>query len=162
MKLKNLLFILLLYTLLFFLVFNSYRFVIDADATGYLSVAEQYVKGNYHNAVNGIWSPLGSWMVAAFLHFNFDSILIAKYLNGLYGFVSLVTFFYLMKKFKLIFFIEIAIMLCSVLLILHFTFFRLFGDLLQLLFLLLYLNIICSNKFGSGYKKIIFAAYFMG
>lgn len=50
----------------------------------------------------------------------------------------------------------------AVLLILHFTFFRLFGDLLQLLLMLLYLNIICSKKFGTNYKGILLVAVIGG
>ena len=63
---------------------------------------------------------------------------------------------------KIRFFIEIAIMIAAILLILHFAFFRLFGDLLELLFLLLYLNIICSKNFSSNYKGIILAAFVGG
>jgi hypothetical protein len=159
MKSKHLLFFLTIYTSLFFILFPGYRYVIDPDATGYFSVAEQLAKGNFHNSVNGIWSPLGSWILAPFIKLNFDEILTAKYLNGLYGFLSVVSFFYLIKKFKIRFFIETAIMVGAVLLIVHFTFYRLFGDLLELFLMLLYLNIICSKKFGTNYKGILLAGF---
>ena len=162
MKSKHLLFFLVVYVCLFFILFPSYRYVIDPDSTGYFSVAEQLTKGNFYNSINGIWGPLGSWIMAPFLHFNFDGILTAKYLNGLYGLLSVASFFYLLKKFSLGIFIEKGIMVGAVLLILHFTFYRLFGDLLQLLILLLYLNIIYSKKFGDNYKTIILAAFIGG
>jgi hypothetical protein len=162
MKSKHLLLFLVVYVWLFFILFPGYRYVIDPDSTGYFSVAEQLANGDFYNSINGIWGLLGSWIIAPFIHFNFDEILIAKYLNGLYGLLSLTAFFYLLKKFKINFILEIAIITGAVLLILHFTFYRLFGDLLQLLILLLYLNVICSKKFGSSYKMIILGAVIGG
>jgi hypothetical protein len=162
MKSKHLLFFLAIYTSLFFILFPGYRYVMDPDATGYFSVAEQLAKGNFHNSINGIWSPLGSWILTPFIKLNFDEILTAKYLNGFYGFLSVIAFFYLIKKIKIRFFIAIAIMIGAVLLIVHFTFYRLFGDLLEMLLLLLYLNIICSKKFGTNYKGILLAGFIGG
>ena len=158
MRSKHLLLFLGSYTSLFLILFNGYRFVIDPDATGYFSVAEQLAKGNFHNSINGIWSPLGSWFLAPFIKLNFDEILSVKYLNGMYGCLSVAAFFYLLRKFKTRVFVATAAMTGAVLLILHFTFYRLFGDLLEVLCLLLYLNIICSEKFGTNYKGIISAA----
>jgi hypothetical protein len=162
MNSKHLLFFLIMYVCLFFILFSGYRYVIDPDSTGYFSVAEQLAKGDIHNSINGIWGPLGSWILTPFLRFNADEILTAKYLNGFYGFLSVLAFFYLIKKMKIRSLIGMAIMVASVLLIVHFAFFRLFGDLLQLLFLLLYLNIICSKNFSGNYKKIILAALVCG
>ena len=94
MKSKHLLFFLATYIFLFFILFPGYRFIMDPDSTGYFSVAEQLAKGDFHNSINGIWSPLGSWILTPFLQFSFDEILTAKYLNGFYGFLSLIAFFY--------------------------------------------------------------------
>jgi hypothetical protein len=162
MKSKHLLVFLAIYTSLFFIFFPAYRYIIDPDSTGYFSVAERLITDGFHNSINGIWSPLGSWILAPFLHFGFDEILTEKYLNGLYGLVSLGVFFYFIKKLQIKLSIEIAIMVAAVLLILHFVFYRLFGDLLQLIFLLLYLNIICSKNFGGNYKNILLAALVCG
>lgn len=162
MKSKHLLFFLTIYTSFFFILFPGYRYVIHPDSTGYLSVAEQLAEGNFHNSINGIWGPLGSWILTPFIKLNFDGILTTKYLNGFYGFLSLIAFFNLLKKFKVRFFIETAIMIGAVLLILQFSFNRLFDDLLQLLFILLYLNIICSKKFGTNYKAIVLAGFIGG
>ncbi|MEO5649714.1 MAG: hypothetical protein ABIR03_07320 [Ginsengibacter sp.] len=155
---KHLFFFLTGYLLLFFLLFPAYQYVVDPDATGYLSVAEKIAKGNYFNSINGIWSPLGSWIVAPFIRSGFNGIITAKWLNGIYGAVSLCLYFYFLKKLKINPYVEIATMFGAVLLIIHFAFSRLFGDLLQVTFLLLYLNIISSNNFGKNYKGIIWAA----
>jgi hypothetical protein len=97
MKLKHLL-SLAIYISLFFILFPGYRYIIDPDSTGYFSVAEQLAKGDFHNSINGIWAPSGSWILTPFLQFNFDEILTAKYLNGFYVFLSLVAFFLLKKR----------------------------------------------------------------
>lgn len=162
MKSKHLIFFLSIYVLLFLMLFPGYRYSIDPDSTGYFSVAEQLDKGNFYNSINGIWSPLGSWILVPCLKLNLDEIISAKYLNGFYGFLILVSFFYFIKKFKIIFLIEMEIMSAATLLILHFTFSKLFGDLLEVLFLLLYLNIICSKRFSNNYKGIILAAIVAG
>ncbi|HUS00097.1 MAG TPA: hypothetical protein VMY77_00135 [Chitinophagaceae bacterium] len=162
MNSKHLLLFLTGYVLLFFLFFQGYRYIIDPDATGYLSVAEQLARGNIYDSINGIWSPLNSWFLAPFIHFGFDGILTQKYLNGIYGLLCLTAYFYLIKKLHINYLIEIALMLSASLLILYFSFGRLFGDLLQVLFLLLYLNIVLSKNFSKNYKKIILAALIGG
>ena len=162
MNRKHLLLFLGGYILLFFLFFPAYRYIMDPDATGYLSVAEQLARGNIYDSINGIWNPLNSWIVAPFLHFGFDGILTQKYLNGIYGLISLTAYFYLIKKLQINFLLEIALMTGASLLILFFSFGRLFGDLLQVLFLLLYLNVVLSKNFSKNYKKIILAALIAG
>lgn len=162
MKSKHLLFFLIIYISLFFILFPGYRYVIDPDATGYFSVVEQLANKNYYISINGIWSPLGSWLLVPFIKFNFDEILTVKYLNGFYGLLSVTAFFYLLKKFEIRLFLKAAIMVGAVLLIVHFTFYRLFGDLLELLFMLLYLNIICLKKFSVDYKRILLAGFIGG
>lgn len=159
---KHLFFFLTGYLLIFFSLFNGYQYFIDPDATGYLSVSEKLASGNYFNSINGIWSPLGSWILTPFLKLGLNGVISTKFLNGLYGAISLYLYFSLIKKLKINFFVEIAIMIGAVLLMIHFVYARLFGDLLQLMFLLIYLNIICSKKFGENYKKIILAAFIGG
>lgn len=162
MTTRHLFFFLTAYVLLYIFLFPGYQFFLDPDATGYLSVAEKIARGNYFNSINGIWSPLGSWMVALFIKSDFNGIVSAKLLNGLYGAISLCLFFSLLKKMRINFFIEMAIMMGAVLLIIDFVFIRLFADLLQVLFLLLYLNIICSKGFYKNYRSIILAAFVGG
>ncbi|MEO6136581.1 MAG: hypothetical protein ABIP35_15610, partial [Ginsengibacter sp.] len=162
MNQKHLFFFLTGYLVIFFFLFHGYRFFIDPDATGYLSVSEKLANGNYFNSINGIWSPFGSWILAPFLKLGFNGIITSKFLNGLYGAISLYLYYSLIKKWKINFFVEMAMMIGAVLLMIHFVYARLFGDLLQLMFLLIYLNIICSKSFGKNYKTIIVAALIGG
>lgn len=162
MNRKHLLLFSAAYSLLFFLLFPGYRYVMDPDATGYLAVAEHLAKGDMHESINGIWSPFNSWILVPFLKAGYDGILVAKYLNGLFGLISLTAFFSLLKKMQISFFYEMAILSSAVLLILLFVFNRVFGDLLQTMFLLLYLNVILSKNFGRDYRSILLAAFMGG
>lgn len=162
MKLKHLFLSITIYTALFFLMFPGYRYVIDPDATGYLAVAERLAAGDSFNAINGLWSPLGSWLLVPFIKVGLDGVITVKFLNGLYGLISLCAFYFLIKKLKISFSVAIGLVSSSIFLILYFVFLRLFGDLLQAMFLLLYLNVICGRGFYSNYKAIILAAFLGG
>ena len=131
------------------------------DATGYLSVAEKIAAGNYLSSVNGIWSPLGSWILVPFIKAGGDAILFSKYLNGIYGLISLILFFYIIRKLKIYFLPAVLMMGAVVLLFLHFSFSRLFADNLVVTILLAYFYIVNSKDFVNNYRKII-AAGFVG
>jgi hypothetical protein len=46
----------------------SFRNLIHADGLAYLEVGEAYIKGDWEAAINGLWSPLYSWLIGlAFL-----------------------------------------------------------------------------------------------
>ncbi|MEO5501822.1 MAG: hypothetical protein ABIR31_10320 [Ginsengibacter sp.] len=158
MTTRHLLFFLAGYLLIYGILFHGFQFVMDPDATGYFSVAEKIVRGNYFDSVNGIWSPLSSWILVPFLKFGLDPIISAKLLNGFYGFISVWIFFSIIKKFKIDFFIEISLMVGVVLLLIDFAFSRLFADMLLVLILLIYLNILCNENFGKNYRSIIWIA----
>jgi len=40
------------------------RYTMTADGTCYLDIAEAYLRGDWHNAVNSYWSPFFSWLLA--------------------------------------------------------------------------------------------------
>ena len=41
----------------------AYRFYIEPDGVNYLDVASAYLRGDWHSAINGYWSPLYSWLL---------------------------------------------------------------------------------------------------
>lgn len=44
----------------------THRFTVyDDDAISYLDIASAYLRGDWTNAINGYWSPLYSWLIAA-------------------------------------------------------------------------------------------------
>lgn len=40
------------------------HYLINADAMSYLDIAEAYLRGDWHSAVNSYWNPLYSWLIA--------------------------------------------------------------------------------------------------
>src|SRR5688500_16418764 len=44
-----------------------WRNMMDADGMSYVDVAYTYLRGDWQWAINGYWSPLYSWMIAALL-----------------------------------------------------------------------------------------------
>ena len=161
MKNKYLWFFLLVYIFFFIFLFSGYRYLMHPDATGYLSVAEKIADGNYLRSINGIWSPLGSWILVPFIKAGGDAILFSKYLNGIYGLISLILFFYIIRELKIYFLPAVLIMGAVVFLLLHFSFSRLFADNLLVTILLTYFCIVHSKDFVNNYLKII-AAGFVG
>lgn len=148
----------LLYIGFYLLLYPLYKYSIDADATGYLSVAEKVAAGNYYSSLNGIWSPLGSWLVVPFLKMGINGILAAKIINAILGIIALAQFFNIIytitqKKWLL----HSTVLLANILL-LYFSYYRLFGDMLVLVFLISYLNITLRNHHVISYKQIILSA----
>jgi hypothetical protein len=43
----------------------AHRFTIYADGISYIEIAEAFRKGLWHEAINSYWSPLYSWLIAA-------------------------------------------------------------------------------------------------
>src|SRR5947199_467012 len=43
----------------------AFRFYISGDGNSYLDVASAYLREDFANAINGYWSPLYSWLIAA-------------------------------------------------------------------------------------------------
>lgn len=147
----------LLYIFLYIILFSGYQYIIDPDATGYLSVAEKVANSKYFQSINGIWSPLSSWFLVPFIKAGGNTIMWAKYLNCLYSIISLCLFINLIKKLQINMLPAMLMMGAAILLLLHFSFSRLFGDNLVVTILLGYLNILYSKNFINQYWKIIFA-----
>ena len=155
MKKTAVLFFLSFYALFFFLLLPGYKYIIDPDATGYIKIAERVAAGDYARSVNGLWSPLNAWLLVPFLKAGVNAVMAAKYLNGIFSCCSIISVFFLLKKFVLHRYAEFGIMISVSILLLHCTFNELFADLLLVLLLLIYLNVICSKNFIKNNFKII-------
>lgn len=143
----------LLYVILFFVLFPVYRYVLDIDAISYIHVAERVAKGNYWESINGYWSPLISWLLVPFIRWGFDPVLSAKYLNGAIGLCCLFCSCRLMNRLAIHRLLQQYIPFVLAIIFLSYAFYELCADLLQLLFLLLYLLLITSNGFiNNGWK----------
>jgi hypothetical protein len=155
---KQLFILLGVYLLAFFIIFPGYRHILDPDSTGYFAIAERVAAGDYLESVNGIWSPLSSWLLAPFIKWGADPILTAKYLNGLYGLIVICLLYTLTQKVNLDKRFTVLILFVFLLLVLRFVFARTFADLLLLVFVFAYLNIVCTKDFGKDIRSVVLAA----
>jgi hypothetical protein len=60
------------------LLLPFYRFELTADAISYISIATEYTRGLWFEAVNAYWSPLYSWLLSALLVLGIPPIVAAK------------------------------------------------------------------------------------
>ena len=153
---------LVLYILIWKLLDPYLGYMLDSDCVAYLTIANRIAKGEYMLSINGLWSPLNVWCIVPFIKQGIDAFLAAKIVNGIFGGILLIQFYTLLKHFKLEPFIQNLIMLALPLIIGFYAYFQLFGDVLQLIFVLLYVRLIISNAFYSSYGYMILSGVIMG
>ena len=56
----------------------SFLPLLNADGTAYISVANQYMRGDWAQAVNGFWGPLLSWLLLPFMAAGLAPVTAAK------------------------------------------------------------------------------------
>lgn len=144
---------LLVFTTFFILLFPLYRYIFDQDSIGYSAVAERLASGNFFKSINGLWSPLSSWLVVPLIKCGIDPILGFKYINGLTGLLLLIASWQLLKKFEITDGLKALILYTCVPIFLSYCYFELCADFLLLLFITLYLIQVCSNNFFSSKKR---------
>lgn len=135
------------FLLLFFLTLNWYRYSFDVDATAYITIAKQIANREWFRSINGLWSPLNCWIAGLFINTGADPVLIFKIINAVVccGIILLTAI--LIKKFLNNIYLLSGILLILPVILLSYTQQQLAGDLLQLFFLLIYINIITSAQF---------------
>lgn len=154
---------LVVYVLLWLLMRPVLGFNLDSDCVAYLTIAEKVAAGDYLRGVNGLWSPLNSWILALFIRRGYHAWEAAKWLNFFFGFVIIIQSYFLFVRFRiqrsLLFYLEIALSIAMV----YFVYFQMFGDLLQLIFVLFYLLILLRNPIAPiTWKKAILLGIIMG
>ncbi len=154
---------LLLYSLLWVVLQPMLGYNLDSDCVAYLTIAERMARGDFLGSINGLWSPLNSALLALFIRNGQDAWEMAKLLNFIFGSIILLQSFFLFRTFQLnrnvIWYLLLALAVAMV----QFVYFQMFGDILQLIFVLCYLFILWKNRnIGISYGQAIFAGIFMG
>lgn len=154
---------LLLYALLWKVLQPVLGYNLDSDCVAYLTIAERVANGEYLKSINGLWSPLNSWLVALFVKNGLDAWTSAKLLNFIFGAVLLIQGFFLFLKFKLnkylIFYLQIALSIAMA----YFVYFQMFGDILQLIFVLAYLFVLWHGSDRTiTYPRAILSGIIIG
>jgi hypothetical protein len=147
---------LLLYCILWFLLKDKFQYLIDADAVGYMTVAEHYAKKEFTDALNGYWSPMHSWLASILYQPNrFEFFQNCMKLNfGIGAIVIFQTFFYL-RKYAIPRVLGSIVSLTLPIAIVYYVFYQEFADVLVVVFLLLYLERIRNGNFQKAIHLVI-------
>jgi len=68
----------------------SFRYQLNPDAVSYLSIAHHYAQGQFHEAINGYWGPMFSWLLTSFAWAGIDLQLAAKFIQLIAGLLLIV------------------------------------------------------------------------
>ncbi len=153
---------LLLYCILWSVVHPLYTYLLDSDATAYLTIAERMARGEYLQSINGLWSPLNCWLMVPFLKLGANAWLVAKGLNAFFAAVLLAQAFYLFKKLKFNSFALRVLTFTLVPILVMYAYYQIFGDVLQLIFALAYVHLFITKDFLLQRKYVLLAAIIMG
>lgn len=140
---------LLLYFLLWKLLHPYLGYMLDSDCVAYLTLARRICEGQYLQSVNGLWSPLNVWMIVPLMKGGMEAFMAAKVLNGCFGAVVLIQVNALFRRFRLSVLVRGVGMFCAAVVMAYFVYMQLFGDVLQLIFVLAYLHLLWSPRFFS-------------
>ncbi len=154
---------LLLYAILWFVMGPVLGYNLDSDCVAYLTIAKRMANGEYLGSINGLWSPLNSALLAIFIRMGFDAWEMAKILNCIFGAIVLIQSFFLFRFFAVKRnFLWLLLPSLAVAMV-QFVYFQMFGDILQLIFVLFYLFVVLvKREEGIGIGQGIFGGIIMG
>lgn len=121
---------------------------IDPDATSYLTITKRYLQGDYQNAINAFWSPLGIWLTAlAVKTFGWELFAAAVIVNTVASLGILWTSQFLFHKFRKSTFERFLFAVFFALFWTYATYKQSFTDIWQYFFLTLYFLILTRQQF---------------
>ncbi len=115
------------------------------DTFQYLSIARKYAEGNFSVAINGFIGPLIPWLLVPFLKLKIDPILSVKILEFLLGVVALIILPSITRKIISNKWLRIVLNFSFVPIILSYAIIYVSADLLFLILLLLYINLLLGD-----------------
>ena len=144
--------ILAVYCFIGILIMPYYQHTVSPDGVTYFSITKKYLQGEFSSAINGYWGPLISWLLIPFFALGIPSVLAAKILFFIIGFITVFGIWQLCLKFPLLPFVRFLINLSLIPLILNWAYITVKPDLILACIFLFYLNIILDERYRS--KKI--------
>ena len=141
--------LLLVYLLVCSAALPWYLHRVGPDAVSYLTIAQKYWAGDFHNAVNGYWSPLLSWLIAPLLCLGVAPEVTAKCLQIAIGAGVLSIVWWLGKRLQLSEVVRVLTTLCLVPAVVMYALSDTTPDLLVAGLLLAYLGVVI----GADYPR---------
>ncbi|MBU6158377.1 MAG: hypothetical protein KGP35_05020 [Bacteroidetes bacterium] len=144
--------------LFFGISFPYYQYILDPDGAAYSAIAEQYAAGHFKSAVNGLWSPLHSWLIIPFIKAGIDAPIAFKLTNLILGIGLLTLMYHYLQKNKIERGLLIGILFSSLVIISYYIWYELAADFLFTCLLLIYFSITFQKNFWLNPKSIILAS----
>lgn len=157
-----LIWILIVYTLCGILFLIPFRYQISPDGVSYIRIAQNYLHGYFHEAINGYWSPLLSWLLLPFLLVGASPLVSAKIINIGAGEIVVIASWVLLRNFTDRRLIRTYITACIALISLDWVFVGsvVSPDLLLTACLVSYFTVIFSDRYPT--KKLAIVSGAMG
>lgn len=138
------------------LIFPFFRFHAAQDCFSYTAVARKLIDGDISNAINGIWSPLFSWLLLPFISLGIDDLLSVKILQVIIGAFVLYSLIIFIEKFEFNRPTKVPLIYAMIIVIITYAFQTCTPDLLLSFFLVNYLNIIFKPNSMLEIKTFIY------
>jgi hypothetical protein len=127
----------------------GWRYQMNPDGTGYLSVAHKYLAGDFAAAVNAYWSPLYSWLLVPLLAVGVEPFLATKILAIVIGAGAILAGWWLMANLGITRDLRVYVSLALTPILLYFGMFVTTPDLLVTAAILLYLAHLTMPTYGD-------------
>ncbi|MBI1779995.1 MAG: hypothetical protein HYR66_01280 [Sphingobacteriales bacterium] len=150
-----------LYLVLFFVTLSWYQFSFDVDGTAYMTIARRMYDGDWYKSINGLWSPLNSFIASSYVSQSANPAISFKIINAVSCIGIIAATGILLKRFIQNSLLITGIFIALPVMLLSWTHQQLAGDLLSLLFMLVYINLITSKNFFTKSAYNIYAAVIM-
>lgn len=152
----------LIYVITGLMLLPYFLFDISTDGISYINIAWKYINGDFGKAINGYWSPLYSWMLIPFLILKIEPILATKILAFTIGIFILRGIRPLCLRLSLSTTYTNIILLVFTPTILLYGYRGFVSDIISLLFLIYYFNLIISPQTFLNTKNSVFLGIWGG
>lgn len=159
---RVLVWLLVIYTVCGIALLIPFRYQISPDGISYITIAQNYLHGRFHEAINGYWSSLLSWLLLPFLALGVSSLIAAKVINIGAGEVVIIASWILLHNFTSRQLIRVYVTACITVLTLSWAFVGsvVSPDLLLAACLVSYFAVIFSGRYPT--TKLVIASGLLG
>lgn len=144
------------YIVLAILLLPYYQHQINPDGISYISISQKYIHHDYHNAINGYWGPLLSWLLIPFLYIGLKPLLSVKLLSLTIGLFTVIQSYSLFRKLNIGRALRNVLLYLIAVIVIYFALSTISPDLLVVFLALTYLNTILDTSYiNSKYAGVI-------
>lgn len=158
----SILFSLLIYFSVWLILKPFLGYILDSDGVAYLTIARRVAEGDYLKSINGLWSPMNSWLLVPFIRQGYDVWQVSIWINFFFGGLVLILSDRLFAKFELQSITKLIANGLLAFLMTYYVYFQMFADVLQLVFVLCYLNILFAKNFRFTNWRVALLGIIMG